>query len=38
MVEKILTVKEGEKLISPEEIIGGGKFDSDHVNHGIEIE
>ena len=38
MAGEILTLKKRDKLISPEEIIGGREFDGDHVNHGIEIE
>ena len=38
MAKEILTLKKGEKLISPEKIICGGEFNSDHVDHGVEGE
>ena len=38
MAKEILTLKKREKLISPEKIIYGGKFNSNHVYHGVERE
>ena len=38
MAKEILTLKKREKLISPEKIICGGEFNSDHVDHGVEGE
>ena len=38
MAEEVLTLKKGEKLISPEKIICGGEFNSNHVDHGVEGE
>ena len=38
MAKEILTLKKREKLISPEKIICGGEFNSDHLDHGVEGE
>ena len=38
MAKEILTLKKREKLISPEKIICGGEFNSNHVDHDVERE